>query len=209
MSFLWQNQHANFHVLMRMYRRIQLVLMMVALGILGCAPSVYFDKSPSARFTAYKTYAFLPKVDTSAVSIYDSGIIDELIHKSIVAELNARGYAIDTSQPDLLVKFHMMVEEKVETVNSPTYNYPPFGYGYPMRYPYFYYPGPIYRDNYFRTIYYKEGTLIIDLIERSNGNLIWRGWSITDLDNLSKFEQHLPELIQRIMANYPISPGKF
>lgn len=66
------------------------ILGLTVLLAVSCSPSVYFDQSPTVNFATYKTYAFLPKVDTARVSIYNSGIIDELIHKSIVAELNRR-----------------------------------------------------------------------------------------------------------------------
>lgn len=170
----------------------------------SCSPSVYSDQSPSVNFTSFKTYAFLPKVDSTKISVYNSGIIDEIIHKSIAAEMNSRNYSVDTKEPDLLIKFHLMVENREEIVNSPNYMYPPYWYGYAMPYPYFYYPGPMYMPNNFRKIEYKEGTLIIDFFERSTGKLAWRGWSTNNLDDLKKFEAHLPDKVKEILTNYPV-----
>ena len=187
------------------------VLPLFAISVLlllnHCAPNAYFEQSPSVNLVPLKTYAFLPKVDSTKVSIYDSGIIDELIHKSIVAELNSRGYTVDTAHPDLLIKFHMMVENKTDIVNTSPYAYPPYAFGYPMRYPYYYYyPGSMITPNSFGRIEYKEGLLIIDFFVRSNGKLAWRGWAESNLDNLSKFEQHLPDMVAKILSNYPIHP---
>ena len=183
---------------------LPLFVISVLLLLDNCAPQAYFDQSPSVNLVPFKTYAFLPKVDSAKVSIYNSGIIDELIHKSIVAELNSRGFSVDTKNPDLLVKFHMMVENKTDIVNTSPYSYPPTAFGYPMRYPYYYYPGAMSTPNSFRRIQYKEGMLIIDFFVRSDGKLGWRGWSESNLDNLNKFEQQLPDMVARILSNYPI-----
>ena len=185
---------------------LTVMILFVSLLLTCCSPNVYFDQSPSVNLVPFKTYAFLPKVDSTKVSIYDSGIIDELIHKSIVAELNSRGFAVDTKNPDLLIKFHMMVENKTDIVNTSPYSYPPYAFGYPMRYPYYYYPGSMITPNSFRRIEYKEGLLIIDFFVRSDGKLAWRGWAESNLDNLSKFEQHLPDMVAKILSNYPIHP---
>ncbi len=70
------------------------MILLVSLLLTCCSPNAYFEQSPSVNLVHFKTYAFLPKVDSAKVSIYDSGIIDELIHKSIVAELNSPGSVI-------------------------------------------------------------------------------------------------------------------
>jgi hypothetical protein len=56
---------------------------------------------------------------------------------------------------------------------------------------------------------FKEGTLIIDFIDRESGNLIWRGWSTNTLNDPNSFEKNLPNEISQIFAKYPeVSLGK-
>ena len=177
---------------------------MVCLILSACSPQVYFDSNPSVNIASLRTYAFLPKVDSAKVSVYNSDIIDDLIHKSIVAQMNSRNFTVDTKKPDLLIKFHMMVEKKEDIVNTSPYTYPSYMYRFPMRYPYYYYPGPMYMPNSFSRIEYKEGTLIIDFFDHASGKMAWRGWGTRNIDNLTKFEQTLPDLIDEILANYPV-----
>ena len=97
-----------------------------------------------------------------------------------------------------------MVEDKEDIVNNPMYTYPgvPFGYGY--RYPFYYYPGPIYLGSNTQRIEYKEGTLVIDFVQRSSGKLVWRGWSVGRLSDPIKYMDQLPRIIGRMFIHYPV-----
>lgn len=171
----------------------------------ACSPSVYFDSSPSAAFSRYRSFALLPRQDTVQVSIFSDGILDELIERSIVAEMKSRKLEVDTKAPDLIAKFHLIVETREDIISYPNSYYPGLWPSFPMRYPYYPYYGPFtYQPDYFRKIYYKQGTLIIDVFERETGKLTWRGWSVVNIDSRNKFEKNLPDLVQRIFSNYPV-----
>ena len=156
---------------------------LVCLFLPACSHQVYFDTNPSVNIVPLRTYAFLPKVDSAQVSVYNSDIIDELIHKSIAAEMNSRNFAIDTKKPGLLIKFHMVVEKKEDIITTSSYRLTPYT---------------------FHKIEYKEGTLIIDFFDHASGTLAWHGWATRNIDNLTKFEQGLPDLIDEILSNYPV-----
>lgn len=174
------------------------ILMVVMLA--ACSPSVYFDKSPSVNFVRFHSFAFLPSPDNTTVSIYNNQIMDELIERSIRAEFISRGMEVNVKEPDLLLRVHLVVEEKEEMVNNSANR--PYPYMGPYQSPYFYFPGPVYND--FRTIPYEKGTLIIDVIQRESGKLVWRGWSSETISSLPQYESKLPDLIAKIMSNYPI-----
>jgi hypothetical protein len=171
---------------------------------LRCAPKVFFDSSIVADFPAYeKTFAFLPPIDSVKNSFFENDIMNENIRVAILTEMKKRGYTADTLMPELLIKFHLMIQNKTDIVNAPVYTYPGMMSPFPYN-PYYFFPGPIYLGNDIERINYQQGTLLIDVIQRSSGKLVWRGWSVGDLDNPIKFRDELPNLVRRILKNYPI-----
>lgn len=76
-------------------------------------------------------------------------------------------------------------------------NYPYYtNFGYPMQIPY-YVNKNIYEEEF------KEGTLIIDIIDRTTGELIWRGWNKDILYDPQSYNASIPEGISNIFKNYP------
>jgi hypothetical protein len=55
----------------------------------------------------------------------------------------------------------------------------------------------------FQQIEIKEGTLVIDIIDKKANQLIWRGWSSEPLTDPKTFENRLPVEIRNIFTQYP------
>jgi hypothetical protein len=52
---------------------------------------------------------------------------------------------------------------------------------------------------------YREGTLIIDLMDANNNNLIWRGWGTAILDNgdIDLTEEKINHAVYKILKEFP------
>ncbi len=122
------------------------------------------------------------------------------------AELAARGFRKVSSNPDFLVAYHVSLDKRrsVQTLNN-YYGYGPgWGYGY----------GAAYRPGYWAGapetyVYeYEEGTLIVDIVDPRNKELMWRGSAQDEVHFTStpeKEETQLKEAVQRMLENFP--PG--
>jgi hypothetical protein len=76
-------------------------------------------------------------------------------------------------------------------------NYPYYSnYGFP-------YGGPTYITNSVTEITFKEGTLIIDLIDRRSNELIWRGWSTEALSDPVSYKKQVSTEIREIFKKLP------
>ena len=53
---------------------------------------------------------------------------------------------------------------------------------------------------------YKEGTLVIDLIERRNHQVIWRGYGSGDIEDRQRAIRDIPEGVEGILNKLPIAP---
>ena len=183
-----------------------LSLLLVAL-LTGCSTmEVSFDSDPKADFTGLKTYAWLkePQKPTGDPRIDGNTILENRIHAAVDAELAARGFRKVTSDPDFLVAYHVSLDKRrsVQTLNN-YYGYGPgWGYGY----------GSAYRPGYWAGapetyVYeYEEGTLILDVVNPENKELMWRGSAQDEVHFKSspeKEEKQLKEAVQRMLEKFP------
>lgn len=178
----------------------------------GCSEYQYYAiQSNKASFNKYRTFAWLPAPDSSR---YYNDIVDEKIKDEVTAGLEKRGLLLQTGRPDLLVRYTIQVKDRVRTYNSPAYVYSP-GIIYRgvarNRYGrYFYYsfgrPFPVYVAGDIVEVPYKEGTLIIDLIEHRDHQVIWRGYGIGDVVNPEQATSDIPAVVEGILKRLPIMP---
>jgi hypothetical protein len=62
---------------------------------------------------------------------------------------------------------------------------------------------PMMISNRFREVPYREGTLIIDIIDRKEQRLVWRGWSEQSLEGVADFENSVSSRVWDILARFP------
>ncbi len=179
---------------------------LVAGLLTSCSPSVYTDTAPDADFSAYNTYAYLPSGENDeAQTIYTQKIINE-----VDQEMTARGYQIDNQDPDLLVNVKTMYEEEEDLQRVPvanTYDYYTPGFYTPTTLSPYYYTGyagvPRITGAGIREIEYTEGTFVVDVIDASNNQIVWRGWSETPVDP-ENLDNSIREYIDNIYEEYPV-----
>ena len=161
--------------------------MMLGLVVLaaGCATfDVRTDYDVSADFSRYKTYNFAD-MPTEPTAVIFSQLNQQRIREAISDAMNARGYT-KVNEPDLLVHVNLVTKERQKLFTN--YNYS--------------YWGP--RNDY--VMNYTEGTLIIDMIDASTKQLVWRGSATGVLDENPSPEnvtQNVNNAVAAILAQYP------
>lgn len=182
----------------------------VVLAILlftGCSPYRYYAvQSDRITLSNYRTFAWLPPTDTSK-KLKISDIADERIRENVTATLEAKGLVLRAQRPDLLIRYEVELKDRVKALYEPVYIY-----SYHNHYPviiryhnrrnlYYTYnePFPVYVGSDVVTVPYKEGTLIIDLIDRRAQKVIWRGYALGEVDNPQKAIGDIPEVVAGIL----------
>lgn len=190
------------------------VLVLLAALFAGCTAYQYYAiESPRATFPKYRTFAWLPAADTTG---HYSDIADEKIKDEVTAQLERRNLKLEPARPDLLVRYTIQVNDRVRIYNRPVYVYGPRTiyhgvtrnrYG---RYFYFGYPSNfmVYVGDDIERVPYREGTLIIDLIERKSRQVIWRGYGIGDVDDPQRAINDIPRVVEGILNKLPIVPAE-
>jgi hypothetical protein len=200
-------------------RPIIFSLTIVMVGLLvACSRYTYYSVgSSSAKLSRYHTFAWLPPVKQTRNVAYNNDIADQRIHESATAQLESKGLLLKRKNPDLLARYMVMVDEKERIYDQPVYNYvgggyyPRFGGFYGGRRAYYYAyrnPFPVYVGNDVEHVPYKEGTLVIDLIDRKSGKVLWRGYGIGEVDNPAQAVNDIPKVVDGIIGKLPLNAVK-
>lgn len=178
------------------------LLGLVLLATVGCTgPNVRTDFDPSAEFTTFKTYAFGGLTDVNQGGVLDNSLMRKRLEQMVDQQLAAKGLqqmSLDQN-PNLLVHYWIGVKEKqrVESTGGAGGAYGRRGgYGWGAGY-----GGGV------TTYDYKEGTLVIDLVESTKKELVWRGTIVATLEDSTDENLELANKgIAKAFQDYP--PGK-
>ena len=176
-------------------------LLFVLIFVVSCGPTlkVNTDYDRSANFGQYKTFS-LYKTDSMSTAI--SPLNQERILNAVVNELTKKGFQQTSSNPDLLVNTTAIVKNKVSLSANTDY----YGYGGVYR-PYYWGSGMgVSSTTNYNVQHYKDGSLIIDVVDAASKRLIWQGTGNSEIDKpLKDPETQVPQIIGKILAGFP--PG--
>lgn len=164
----------------------------------GCAsqPKIQVNTDyAAANFSQFKTFQWVPSSYESQGKKAENDIIANRIVKEVNSTLEAKGYKSTDSKPDFYVNYSVSTAEKVVIDNNQTYE----GYA----------PGFTWRKGYgvqatqskvevleTSVIEYLEGSLVVDIIDPNNMQIIWRGMGTNKLpDHFNK------EIADRVVKN--------
>jgi hypothetical protein len=172
-------------------------LLILSFGLLlvfaACSTtSVRFDYERGVDFSQFKTFDFYPVPE----SLVENPLVIKRIGRAIIAEMESKGLTHDESA-DLLIAIHTDVKDKINVTS--------YGYGYAPYYRYGYWGGG---HGGTTVSQYEEGTLIIDIVDNNEDELIWRGEASKALPSNPTPQQIdgiIDEVVTKIMANYPPS----
>jgi len=142
-------------------------LMLVG-AVVGWSVKVHTSYDQKHDFTKYKTFCWLNGCEftyTGPTYVNDS-LLREKIKDAIVAELESKGFEQDNNNPDLLVDFHISVQNESSVI-------------YHHRDDEAYYFKPFPEEE---IINYLKGTIVIDMIDKSESHMVWRSEAIGYMD---------------------------
>lgn len=184
-------------------------LILLGIIIYSCGSSAITSKDDRKKLASYHTYAYLPNKDTIMSRDLDNDHIQQVIVETINANMQEQGFELDKSYPDVLIHVHAMFDEKMTVNSNPVYtNYAYYRPGF--------YIGPYYKDymydNYFAVqrvdgprveqIPYRQGSVVIDFIDRRTNEILWRGTSDETIGS-RRMDREIRDYIDRIFKDFP------
>jgi len=166
----------------------------------SCGPSlkVNTDYDKDVNFSQYKTFA-IDKNDTinEAISAFNR----ERVLNAIRDEMTKKGFQENTSNPDLFVFTAAIFKDKVSVTSNTNY----YGYG-GMYHPYYWGGGMATSNTSYNVRQYKDGSLIIDVVDSKTQKLVWEGVGNKEIDGpIKNPETSIPKAVASIMTGFP--PG--
>jgi hypothetical protein len=178
-----------------------ITLGVAAAMVAGCGASVEYnsDYDPTADFSNIQTYQWAQRTPTGDDDprVYND-ITMRKIKYAVDQALQAKGMRMVSNNPDVFVAWHGAINGKMslQTVSS---NY---GYGYGW----YGYGGMGMGTSTTYVNEWDEGTLLVDIIEGTKKELIWRGSAQAELKNNQDPQQgqdYLNDVVTRLLAGFP------
>jgi hypothetical protein len=173
----------------------------VLLTVTGCANyNIKYTKTPGTDFTKYQSYAWIPSDSTSGKYINRKHLNDRILFYGNEA-LAKKGLSVNSTNPDAVFRFSTYTVDKVEY----QYNPPPvsvsFGFGGPG---YFMGYNPMLAPATVTPRNYKEGTLVIEMLDTRSQQVLWSGEASSVLDNSTDIDNVLKGAINQMMTTLPV-----
>jgi hypothetical protein len=169
-----------------MKRIIFVPLLTGVLMLQGCSPiSVKTDYDRRVDFNDYVTYKWMPYPEKrSKRAVPEGSFLDMRIRRAVESELLNKGYVLrESGQVDALIAYHVSVQRRVHV------SYPYYGY---------WYPGPAAHAHS-----YREGTIVVDVVDPGKKQLIWRGTALGAVGSIDESEEKIDKAIGKIFERYP------
>lgn len=170
------------------------------LATLACSPyTVKVDYDRTAPMSAYKTfdwYAASKRAKAEARGVEDP-LMDRRVRLAVERELTAKGFRAETvAEPDFLVTYYPVYRNrKVRTTTHVG-----MGWGRPWGYR----VGTGFRTSQTRS--YKEGTIVIEVVDSRTNALVWQAVAEGALTGLSRPEEadaQVGEAVRKLLADFP------
>lgn len=156
------------------------------LALAACSPEirVYSDHDPDYNVRNFSTVDWGQQsgIEANRNPLHYNELNDKRIKSAILKELSSRGYSRTEEDPDLVIHYHIIIDDQSVVTTEP------YGYFY----------GPYWMRMQTHVYSYREGTLIIDLMDPKTNNLVWRGWATAAIDMIT--QEQTEEMINRAVA---------
>ena len=169
-----------------------LMLCMVAMG---CSSQlrVYSDQDRDFNLADYKTYQWAPQheIERNNNPLYYNELTDKRIKTNADAQLKLKKLSLTNANPDAKFHYHIVVDDKFSVSSDPYGLY-----------------GPYWSRMGTNVVPYKEGTLILDMMDSKTNNLIWRGYAVSVIEesDTEMREDMIKKAVTKIVKLYN-TPG--
>ena len=147
------------------------------------AQKVSVDSDPAAPFATYKTYAWVNGTPAP------NPLNEDRLHAAVDARMSAKGLAMNTTAPDVIVTTHVTTKERQELIAN--------GFGY----------GPWWGGGLGTATVetYVDGTLVLDLYDAKTKKMVWRGVATaTASDKPTKNAAKIDKALDKMFEKCPI-----
>ena len=180
-------------------RAFSICLLFIAVTFAGCAsgPRIITNSDPSADCIKYRTFGFLQPLGTDRGNV--RSLMSNTLIESTTREMQAAGFNLSESDPDLLINFVVSTRETIQTRPSSSASM------HHSRGRYNTWSGWSASTSTTEVVQRTEGTLAVDIVSRARNQLVWEGAATKRVTNSTRENQDqvLDDAIADIFAQFP------
>jgi hypothetical protein len=176
---------------------------MLVAAVAACNPvTVRTTEAPDAHLSKLRTFVIATPGSKreNAISgnndpMLSNSISNQALRQDLRADFAAKGYSADSSSPTFAVAYYASAREKLDVTD---YDY---GYQFWGRHRYWG-GGPGYVEQDVRQ--YRQGTVIVDVIDPTTKELLWRGTGTAEVsDDPATYTAELAKTVDAIISQFP------
>jgi hypothetical protein len=170
------------------------LVMLIELVLTGCSVRVHTKFDPRIDFTQYKRYCWLEGCEFTFTgpSYINNQKVKELMEKAVKAEMQKKGFTYDREDPQLLLDVHEAVETDTAYIYHRSNEEAVFMNFAPSQ-----------------QILLLKGTLIVDMIDKQTGRMIWRSVATSYLEkNPELTEENFAKGVAIALKKFPPKKNK-
>ena len=180
-------------------RPLRLLAAPALLLLTACSSPVSYDYDVSQDFSRYKTFdLYAPGRHAGNAKSPEDSLMDKRIRASVAAELQTKGFAREeVADPDFLVACYPVYRKRRYRTTTRV----GFGGGGWYR-PWGYRVG----TSFSQVHEYKQGSLIIEIVDARTNQLVWQGTDegvLTGLDDPEKANDAVASAVKDTLAKFP------
>lgn len=167
------------------------ILFLIFLMALASCDPIKTEYDPKADFTQYKTFCWLQGCEFTFTgpAYLDDSLVQETVKEAIIAEMKFKGLDYNNNTPDLLIDFHITIEnEKV-----------------------IYYHGIEDEPTYYRTPFLQpesitltKGSLLIHMVDRQRSEVVWQSQAEGYMESPPDLSpKNIRRGIGKVLRDYP------
>ena len=191
-----------------MKKRNVKAMVLIAMGtmfLIACSSSTHIEKDRSVDFGRYKTFSWIDNEEGKGSTI--NNLAEQNIRSTVNEELKKEGWQQVRNNPDVLIRYDVLVEKTTKQKNNPVYSQPYsrlYYNPYSRRYGTLYYPSQFlgYDNQSYAT---RDGTITISMIDVQSDKMVWQGWTTNEVNNSNLTRKEIEHGIRSIFRKFDMA----
>ncbi|HMC84361.1 MAG TPA: DUF4136 domain-containing protein [Chitinophagaceae bacterium] len=174
------------------------------------------EKTKGVDFKNYKTYAFLHTNDTAYTKLEDKQKVESALAAAVRQQLTKHGMVLDSANPDCLFTYTLVLNKTYQVGQSPSPVYAPQSNvgALPGQYDMYYYVpqstayyNPALYQGSMQVTTFRDGSLVIDMIDRKDKKIIWRSSAQGKVDERDRkgIRPTIDQIVPAMFKKFPVN----
>ena len=182
-------------------KKLNYIFILGVIALLSSCASVQYNttKVESLDFGQYKTYGWLPPVDSLSKDYFSNDIAKTNILNAANKEIEGLGLQYNKENPDILFRYITIVNNKSRPVYNTSYGWGgPWGWGRPWGWGFGYgYTYPVGSEKY------RYAHIIVEALDRTTNSVIWQARGSSPISTPEKAINNVSKVVHGIFKEYP------